>query len=132
MNDEEKIENLMQYNLMSIDTATAFVRAGGRCEYCGCDLLYDRLRYAVGEIDHLLPQARHHQLADCLDNMVYSCRLCNGLKRDFDPAEGSELTEDQLRNRRDEFVKSARKFIYGLRLEWDPSWLKVMKIMGSG
>lgn len=118
---------------MCANTATAFVRAGGRCEYCGYDLLYDRLKYAVGEMDHLLPKKQYPQLEHCHDNMIYSCRLCNLLKGVFDPAK-SALTVDQLRIRRDELVQSARKYIYERRLEHDcdPAWLKVMKIMDGG
>ena len=132
MNNKRKIDRLVQSGLMYENTATAFVRAGGRCEYCGCDLLHDRLGYAVGEMDHLLPQAKHPQLADCRDNMVYSCRLCNGVKRDFNPTTASELTADALQHRRDEFVECARKYIYERRLEYDHKWLKVMKIMDGG
>ncbi len=87
MTDDEKIGSLVQCGWHK-HTATAFVRAGGRCEYCGPDLLHDRLGYAVGEMDHLLPRAQHPQLVDCPDNWILSCRLCNSVKRDWDPAPG--------------------------------------------
>lgn len=64
--------------------STAFARAGGRCEYCGSDLLHDRLGYGVGLVDHLLPKASYPDLKDCPDNWVYSCRPCNDIKHAFD------------------------------------------------
>ena len=129
MTDDEKIGSLVQCGWHK-HTATAFARAGGRCEYCGRDLLHDRLGYAVGEMDHLLPRAQHPQLVDCPDNWILSCRLCNSVKRDWDPAPG--LPADQLRNRRDEFVKAARAYIYEQRVTYDHDWLKVRKIMDGG
>ena len=66
--------------------AVAFAWAGGRCEYCGCDLLHDRLGYAVGELDHLLPKSKYKDLANCSDNWVLSCKLCNTIKHTLDVA----------------------------------------------
>ena len=131
MRNDEKIERLVALGWPR-HIATAFVRAGGRCEYCGCDLLYDRLGYAVREMDHLLPQRHYPRLAEHPDNLIYSCRLCNGIKGDWDPAlPGVELPEDHLQDHRDGLVMRARAHIYEARAIYDHEWIKVMKIKDS-
>lgn len=111
------------------EIAVAFVRASGRCEYCGCDLLHDRLGFAVMELDHLVPR-RFKDLIDCPDNWVLSCRLCNGIKRTFNPASGYKVTAKLVRDDRDWLITEARKHIYAQRAEkHDPVWLEVRTIL---
>ena len=110
--------------------AEAFAWAGGKCEYCGCDLLHDRLRYAVGELDHLLPKAKYPDLEDETDNWVLACRLCNTIKGRHDLSEGMTVTKESLNGDRPVLIAKARKFIYGKRADGpDTAWIEVKGIM---
>ena len=98
--------------------AVAFAWAGGRCEYCGCGLLHDRLGYAAGELDHLLPKKLYPDLIDCPDNWVLSCHLCNNIKATLDVAEKHQsMDAGSLNKHRDVFITEARKHIYARRAE---------------
>ena len=107
-----KIESLEQYGWPK-SKATAFVRAGGRREYCGSDLLHDRLGFAVFQLvlDHLLPQAHFPTLEDVPENWVLSCQICNGAKSDWFPAAllKNAVSTGRLRDDRDNLLKLARR-----------------------
>lgn len=131
MTDEEKIEYLVENGLMCRPLATACVRARWHCEYCGRDLLHDRLGYAVIELDHLLPKGSHPELENCSDNWVASCGvMCNRTKGDWSPVE-PRITEEELNDHRDEFVQAARAYIYQQRVNQDHYWLDVIRIMAG-
>lgn len=110
--------------------AVAFARAGGRCEYCGCGLLHERLPYAVGELDHLMPKSVYPNLRDKPANWVLACHLCNNIKYTYDPSEGMDITARVLGRNRATLIANARRHIYAARAtEHDPAWIKVMRIM---
>ena len=81
--------------------AVPFARSGGRCEYCGLDLLRDRLGFTTGVVDHLLPKSKYPKLADETDNWVYSCPHCNTIKSTTDVSGGND------RPRRSRFPRTA-------------------------
>ena len=113
--------------------ATAFVRAGGRCEYCGVDLLHDRLGYGVGELEHLLPKSKHPEVEHCPDNWVLSCHPCNVIKGRLDVSQfrtTRRVTPGFVRKNRRSLVTDARTHIYAKRAEsHDPEWLQARAIM---
>lgn len=61
-------------------------RASFRCEYC---LIPEQFSFAAHEIDHII--ARKHGGSSQLDNLAYSCSICNGFKgsdlASYDPVE---------------------------------------------
>lgn len=60
-------------------------RANCRCEWCGRE---DRLELAAGrrmQLDHFVPRA--HGGRDTIDNILYSCAVCNRARSDSDARE---------------------------------------------
>jgi HNH endonuclease len=93
-------------------TALAYVRAKGLCEYCGRELVFERLGYACAQIDHLLPRAKYsEEITGMEQNFALSCSLCNGIKRDDPLLEPSEDPEYMLTNERSELIRRARALI---------------------
>ncbi len=113
MTPQEVIQRLEQDLHFDSRTALAYVHAKGFCEYCGHELIFDRLGYACAEIDHLLPRAALHseQITGMQKNYVLSCSLCNGLKRDAPILIPGEDPESMLINAREELIDRARKLI---------------------
>ena len=114
--------------------AMALSRSGGRCEYCGVDLLWDRLGYGIGRVDHLLPNAHYPKdVTESPDNWVLACDVCDSIKGAFDPAE--ELDQyvgepEILRAGRQDFINVARAHIFDRRArDHDPVWFQIMEIM---
>lgn len=98
-------------------TAFTYARARGHCEYCGCDLVFDRLHYACAQIDHLLPRSKNAPAVYELEqNYVLSCSLCNSLKRVAPILHYGEDAAEMLLINRAELVQRARALI-GERLE---------------
>ena len=66
MNERESkiVSELMNNVNFSRSFATAFVRARGRCVYCGEDLLRNRLGYTSAVVYHLLPKWKYPELQD--------------------------------------------------------------------
>jgi hypothetical protein len=66
----------------------AYLRDRGVCQYCGCNL-FENFESLFGkqELDHLLPKTRYPHLEIHIWNLVTACRLCNNLKRHWDPNE---------------------------------------------
>lgn len=63
---------------------TVFHRDGGRCRYCGAEILTDYT------LDHVVPRVQGG--GSTLDNLVLACRPCNTEKGGRTPAEaGMEL-----------------------------------------
>ncbi len=114
--------------------AIAMSRSGGHCEYCGADLLWDRLGYGVGSVDHLLPKSFYpEQVTYTPDNWVLACDVCNSIKGAFDPSQGFDQYVgdlETLRVRRQECIDLAREHIFGRRArEHDPVWFRIKEIM---
>lgn len=55
-----------------------FIRARGRCEYCGLPLSYE-----AATLDHWQPRARCGSDAD--SNLRLACKVCNRAKADLSP-----------------------------------------------
>jgi len=80
-----------------------WLRAQGRCEYCGVDLLELHEVYRGADSDHLLPKSLYPLLIDKLNNYVMACASCHKLKgHRYDPGNGdarwqnvSDLTDDE-------------------------------------
>lgn len=92
------------------------------CAYCGADLIHSFDRYALGNVDHLLPRGRYPQLVDSPTNHVLSCWTCNRIKRHWDAntrigaavyTAGNSLTPEQRR----ELIDRAKAYIVGVREE---------------
>ena len=112
--------------------ARKLVRRNGRCVYCGADVLHDRLGYATLQWDHLLPKAHYRELKHDPNNIVLACQLCNSLKWDYDPSNGTG-TADMLQNDkfRSQWIEQARLHISKERQKdtADVLWRKVRKII---
>lgn len=131
MSYQSKAKRLMDECGWNEANATASARAGGRCEYCGCDLLHDRLGHEVAVVDHLLPKSEHQDLEDCSENWVLSCRFCNTVKSRWDPVKDEpQGTRESLRDNRERLIDKVRAYIYGKRAKGhDPVWLRARRIM---
>ena len=63
---------------MNIDTDrwhTVCARDGGKCQYCGMNLLQDFHHYHMAQVDHI----KHRSIGggDELENLVLACMSCN-------------------------------------------------------
>ena len=130
----KRAEALVQECRVDPAYAVALSRSGGRCEYCGVDLLRDRLGYGVGRVDHLLPKSQYpKEVSESPDNWVLACDVCNSIKGAFDPVEEFDQyvgDPETIRDRRQECINIAREYIYGRRAkEHDPAWFHIMEIM---
>lgn len=123
----EQLENEIGF---SNDLASAFVRARGRCEYCGADLLMSRQGYAIAEIDHLLPRSKFAELSDIKQNHVLSCSTCNGTKKDWSPLKEGETDEQMLEGKnRSKLILRASKYIADKMETYDEDWRKATRIL---
>ena len=117
------------------DLANAFVRARGRCEYCGSDLLMSRQGYAISEIDHLLPRSTFLKLESEPNNHVLFSRKCNGVKSTFNPLEESGIKDHKVAKQmlegeeRSELMDRARAKIAERMEEHDKVWREVTEIL---
>ena len=114
--------------------AFAMSRSDGYCEYCGTDLLWDRLGYGVGSVDYLLPKSFYpKEVTEAPDNWVLACGVCNSIKGAFDPAQEFDQCvgdPETLRDRRQKYIDLARAHIYDRRArEHDPVWFRIKEIM---
>ncbi len=127
MEKDEAIKLLIQELDFESRTAMAYVRAGGCCEYCGRELVFDRLAYACAEIDHLLPRAKYSEhITGKPENFVLSCSLCNGAKRDTSVLLEGENPELMLAEARTELINRAKKGIE-IKLQKPNEMWKVVK-----
>lgn len=111
-------------------TALAWARTCGRCEYCGRDLVTDRLGYAAGEIDHILPMNIYEDMCEKpFENRALSCSLCNGIKRDFDPRKEEEDPYEMITEKREELVTRCREEIAKKRTGHDKRWRLAKQII---
>ncbi len=54
-----------------------------RCHYCHRDFLASIEDYDMWQTDHLIPRSK--QGLDAIENKLFACKLCNFVKRNFDP-----------------------------------------------
>ena len=129
MTSQKAIQYLEQNLRFEPRTAIAYVQADGLCEYCGHELIFDRLGYACAQIDHLLPRAKYpEQITGMQQNFVLSCSLCNGLKRDDPILKTGEDPETMLINERDELIDRAKKVIADKLQEPNRHWNQAITI----
>ncbi len=123
MTPREAIDRLKSDLQFEPKTAQAYIHAEGLCEYCGQELIFNRLGYACAQIDHLLPRAKYsQQITDKQENYVLSCSLCNGLKRDESILKPDEDPETMLDHEKEELIKRAKTFIEEKIQEPDELW----------
>lgn len=133
MHHAEEIARLLQQEQWHKGTAWAYARTGGRCTYCYRDLIADRLGFACGEIDHLLPRNRYPALADIIDNWVLACSLCNSVKGRHDVLRDGEDHTKALTEIRDTLIVRAREYIFEQRRTvHDPKWEIALRIICCG
>ena len=131
-NVDSKVVTLIAECHLDVAYATALVQSGGRCEYCGCNLLHDRLGYEIGVVDCLLPKEMYlDDVAGCKDNWVLSCQMCSSIKADWNPDDGGRIsTREDLHTHRCNLIDVTRCYIYERRAqEYDPVWFRVMAIV---
>ena len=130
LTEQDDVRRLRQEARLPDYWAIPFARNRGRCGYCGCDVLADRLGYATAQIDHLLPQSKYPEHKDNPDNWMLSCYLCNHVKRDWDPLVIDEKADEMLTRNKAVLVSRARHRIRKRRDESkDREWLTVQRIM---
>ncbi len=124
MSDDLLIQELKTKLKFHDSIATAFVKARGRCEYCGYDLLRDRQGYASATVDHLLPKGTYGEnVAEHPNNWVLSCSCCNSTKGKYDVLEQGEDANDMVENKREVLIHRAKKYISGKMPEYDRDWI---------
>ncbi len=66
----------------------------GKCAFCESPTSASY----YGDVEHFRPKQRqmYWWLAYCLDNYVYSCRICNGAKSDTFPVQGAPLAAPNI------------------------------------
>ena|GEM_PF-4665730 len=57
-----------------------YLRANGRCEYCGADVLSSCEAFWGSDWDHILPKHHGGEKDDFDANIAVACRRCNTLK----------------------------------------------------
>lgn len=119
------VNNLVSTKRWSLGTATAFVRANHRCEYCSFDFLESVEALKQMEVDHIVPLSKGGEPAD-LANLAIACRHCNfHLKRRWDPRSvaGEAATRDDL-------LAAVRAHIISLKEARMPWLREVRSIVG--
>ena len=105
-----------------------------RCAYCGLDLIQTIDAYKLGEIEHILPQSKYHEIADSPSNQTVACRISNFIKRCWDPNKdggpplysGGAVLSDQVRA---ELLERTRLYIARLRIEESRELLNVQQLI---
>ena len=131
MDDVEKILLLQRDCGFNENTAKAYISSGGKCTYCGIDLITNRLYYASSQIDHLLPKAKYKSLKNTQENNVLCCTLCNSLKSKIDPIKKQEDPKIMLTRSKEVLIERIKTKIEPGREEANKYWLKVKEIMRS-
>ena len=95
-------------------------RAGYKCEYCDKDMHDSLDNYCLKENDHINPKG-----AEDVDNYALSCRVCNMLKRNWNPAD--EVGEGACR---DKLIQAVRRELKKRRGRKYEEYLKYQQIVG--
>ncbi len=128
MENDPRVDKLWKECGFYYETAKAYVEFEGKCAYCGQDLIKDRLGYACGKIDHLLPQSIYSHYASDPRNRILACDICNSLKGNHDPCYEGEVPENMLANKRDVLIQRARDILKPKREKVDAVWEKATNI----
>ena len=97
--------------------AEAYISARGRCEYCGADLIRNRLAYAGLQIDHIRPSGGEEA-----SNLALSCAICNSVKSNWLPDEEAQLDRAEL-------MLAIRRYIKDKAEKHDKLWIEVNKVL---
>ena len=104
------VAKLVATKRWSNSTASAFERAGHKCEYCDFDLLASVDALKLMEVDHIVPLSKGGDPTDP-ENLAIACRHCNFyLKRNWDPR-----TADGEPASRTELIAAVKRYVTGLR-----------------
>jgi 5-methylcytosine-specific restriction endonuclease McrA len=101
---------------MRVEPATwreVFRRDGGRCRYCGDDLLSTFSRYWCATVDHVHPAAAGG--GDDSANLVLACPACNGMLSRASHLRTFEERLDFVRQRREAEMDGYREWMSHLR-----------------
>lgn len=93
--------------------ALIFVRAKGRCEYCGAELIHDRIAFDSVQFDHIVPKSKGG--SDDAENIAFTCKVCNTTKTTFLPAGATRV----------ERIQDAKRHLSERRAHADAFWKKV-------
>ena len=103
------------------DWATVCERAGYRCEYCDKDMKDSLDNFLLRENDHINPQGDED-----IKNYALSCRVCNNLKSNWNPAD--RVGEGACR---DELIQAVRQELKKRRGDEYKKYLKYQEIVGE-
>lgn len=129
MDQETKISVLKKEFDYWDSTARAYVEFDGLCVYCNMDLVGDSRKYALGVIDHLLPESKYKNLRNQPQNWILSCAGCNYVKGDFDCLKPGEDAQDMLLNHRNELLQRVKDWFEKLYAENEKERKKVAEII---
>lgn len=99
--------------------AVVFVRAKGRCEYCGSELMHNRITWDSVQFDHIIPKSKGGE--DNEENLALACKPCNNQKMTFIPSG----------NNRIEKIESARSHIKKRGQNANEFWKSVSDLFKS-
>lgn len=86
----------------------AFIRDGGRCVYCGRDVMNE---FCTASGDHVLPKQIYPDLSKDVDNLVPACGHCNRMKSVYDPSEGRGMETVLTAELRQRFIEKSKEEI---------------------
>ncbi|MFA7235383.1 MAG: HNH endonuclease signature motif containing protein [Phycisphaeraceae bacterium] len=123
---DPKIVNELVSLGWSARTLEVGLHAKFRCEYCGRCLIdtVDDYFYFT-EVDHIHPVAKEGP--DVIENMAYSCKACNFIKRAWVPNADVKWDANQRRKR----IAEAKCFIQAERQEKADRLKRVQALLGQ-
>lgn len=111
MDKKKRINKLITEFEFNEETAFAHIESEGKCMYCGDDLYEFRQGYSSSQIDHLLPSSKYEELRWNLNNLVFSCSSCNGLKHKLDVLKNGENPVEEIENNREKLILRVREIL---------------------
>jgi 5-methylcytosine-specific restriction endonuclease McrA len=115
----EKLLDKMIEKGCSRRDATVFVRAKGCCEYCGEQLMHDRIKWGSVQFDHIIPKSEGG--SDDHENLALSCKVCNNAKMTFIPSGA----------KRSELINTAAAHIRKRRKNANEFWLSISSLFSE-
>lgn len=82
----------------TVEQVRVVLRAKGRCEYCGADVIASQEAWYGSDWDHIIPHRFGRD--DGSGNIALACRSCNSLKSDDLPESGEQELRKLSRERR--------------------------------
>jgi 5-methylcytosine-specific restriction endonuclease McrA len=127
MNEKAKI--LMEKYGFDEWTALEYVEAGGKCVYCGINLLENLNSFAAADIDHILPKSKYPEVEAVKNNRVLSCRSCNSTKGKMDLGELPWSVVDAVENHRFELIEMVKCNLLQKRLSKSQELDEIRKVI---